>query len=294
MRSIVLLLLAGLAWLPVRAAVEVKDDAGTTITLARPAQRIVSLAPHLTELLFAAGAGSRIVAVGAYSDYPEAVKALPQVGDSALLDLERIVALKPDLLVVWRDGNSPQQLQRLAALGIPMYASQLGTLADIATTLRRFGRLAGSEAAAEARAQRYEAELAALRERYAGRAPLRVFYQIWQRPLLTINDRHLISQGLALCGASNVFGTLAPLTPTVGDEAVVAANPDVIVTGRVGGDRGSGPDGLDTWRRLTQLKATRTNALLVVDPDTLHRSSDRITQGIQGLCEKLDGVRGRR
>ena len=294
MRSIVLLLLAGLVWLPVRAAVEVKDDAGTTITLARPAQRIVSLAPHLTELLFAAGAGSRIVAVGAYSDYPEAVKALPQVGDSALLDLERIVALKPDLLVVWRDGNSPQQLQRLATLGIPMYASQLGTLADIATTLRRFGRLAGSEAAAEARAQRYEAELAALRERYAGRAPLRVFYQIWQRPLLTINDRHLISQGLALCGASNVFGTLAPLTPTVGDEAVVAANPDVIVTGRVGGDRGSGPDGLDTWRRLTQLKATRTNALLVVDPDTLHRSSDRITQGIQGLCEKLDGVRGRR
>lgn len=275
-------------------AVQVGDDAGTTITLVRPAQRIVSLAPHLTELLFAAGAGGSVVAVGAYSDYPEAVRALPQVGDSALLDLERIVALKPDLLVVWRDGNSPQQLQRLAALGIPMYASQLGTLADIATTLRRFGRLAGSEAAAEARAQRYEAELAALRERYAGRAPLRVFYQIWQRPLLTINDRHLISQGLALCGASNVFGTLAPLTPTVGDEAVVAANPDVIVTGRVGGDRGSGPDGLDTWRRLTQLKATRTNALLVVDPDTLHRSSDRITQGIQGLCEKLDGVRGRR
>ncbi|MFT3954217.1 MAG: cobalamin-binding protein [Piscinibacter sp.] len=289
-----LLLALGLALLPAHAAVQVSDDAGTSITLARPAQRIVSLAPHLTELLFAAGAGAQVVAVGAYSDYPEAVKALPQVGDSALLDLERIVALKPDLLVVWRDGNSPQQLQRLATLGIPMYASQLGTLADIATTLRRFGRLAGSEAAAEARAQRYEAELAALRERYAGRKPLRVFYQIWQRPLLTINDRHLISQGLALCGASNVFGRLPPLTPTVGEEAVVAADPDAIVTSRVGGERGSGPDGLDTWRRLTQLKATRNGALLVIDPDTLHRSSDRITQGIQGLCEKLDGVRGRR
>lgn len=275
-------------------AVQVGDDAGTTITLVRPAQRIISLAPHLTELLFAAGAGGSVVAVGAYSDYPEAVRALPQVGDSALLDLERIVALKPDLLVVWRDGNSPQQLQRLATLGIPTYSSQLDTLADIATTLRRFGRLAGSEAAAEARAQRYEAELSALRERYAGRAPLRVFYQIWQRPLLTVNHRHLISQGLALCGARNVFGTLAPLTPTVGDEAVVAADPDAIVTGRVGGERGSGPDGLDTWRRMTRLKATRTGALLVVDPDTLHRSSDRITEGIRGLCEKLDGVRGRR
>lgn len=294
MRSLLLVLLVGLAWLPARAAVEVKDDAGTTITLARPAQRIVSLAPHLTELLFAAGAGAQVVAVGAYSDYPAAAKALPKVGDSALLDLERIVALKPDLLVVWRDGNSPQQLQRLATLGIPMYASQLGTLADIATTLRRFGRLAGSEAAAEARARGYEAELAALRERYAGRAPLRVFYQIWQRPLLTVNDRHLISQGLALCGASNVFGQLAALTPQVGEEAVVTADPDAVVTGRPGGERGSGPDGLDTWRRLTQLKATRRNALLVVDPDTLHRSSDRITQGIRGLCEKLDGVRGRR
>jgi iron complex transport system substrate-binding protein len=294
MWRLTLLLFAVLTGLPVKAAVQLQDDAGTTITLARPAQRIVSLAPHLTELLFAAGAGASVVAVGAYSDYPEAAKALPQVGDSALLDLERIVALKPDLLVVWRDGNSPQQLQRLATLGIPMYASQLGTLADIATTLRRFGRLAGSEAAAEARAQRYEAELSALRERYAGRAPLRVFYQIWQRPLLTINDRHLISQGLALCGARNVFGTLVPLTPTVGDEAVVAADPDAIVTGRVGGERGSGPDSLDTWRRLTRLKATRTGALLMVDPDTLHRSSDRITEGIRGLCEKLDGVRGRR
>ena len=133
-------------------AVQVGDDAGTTITLVRPAQRIVSLAPHLTELLFAAGAGDRVVGVGAFADYPEAAKRLPQVGDSAMLDLERIVALKPDLLVVWRDGNSPQQLQRLSTLGIPVYASELGRLADIASTLRRFGRLAGTEAAATTRA----------------------------------------------------------------------------------------------------------------------------------------------
>lgn len=275
---------------PASFAVTVKDDAGATITLPRPAQRIVSLAPHLTELLFAAGAGDRVVGVGAFADYPEAAKRLPQVGDSAMLDLERIVALKPDLLVVWRDGNSPQQLQRLATLGIPVYASEMGTLADIAQTLRRLGRIAGTEGAAEARAAAFEQRLQALRQRYAGRPPLRVFYQVWQRPLLTFNDRHLVMQGLALCGVRNVFGSLAPLTPSVGEEAVVAADPDAIVTGRSGRDA---PDGLDGWRRLGQMKAVRRGALIVIDPDTLHRSSDRIVEGLDGLCAKLDAVRAK-
>lgn len=285
----VLMLVAAFA-APVHAVVTLQDDAGARLTLARPAQRIVSLAPHLTELLFAAGAGERVVGVGAFADYPEAARKLPQVGDSAMLDLERIVALKPDLLVVWRDGNSPQQLQRLAGLGIPVYASELGTLADIAGTLRRLGRLAGTEAAAEARAQAFEQRLRALRDRYAGRPPLRLFYQVWQRPLLTLNDRHLVMQGLALCGAQNVFGSLVPLVPTVSEEAVVAADPDVIVTGRAGRDA---PDGLDGWRRLGRLKAVRSGALIVVDPDTLHRSSDRIVEGLDQLCARLDAVRAR-
>ena len=271
--------------------VPVRDDAGATVALAQPAQRIVSLAPHLTELLFAAGAGAQVVGVGAFSDYPAAARALPQVGDSSMLDLERIVALKPDLLVVWRDGNSPQQLRKLAGLGIPMYQSELATLADIGSTLRRLGRLAGTEAVASERAQRYEERLRTLRERYAGRSPLRVFYQVWSQPLLTFNDHHLVMQGLALCGVRNVFGALAPLVPTVEAEAVVAADPDVIVTGRNGSDA---PDGLDRWRRMTQLKAVRNRALVVVDPDTLHRSSDRIVDGLDHLCARLDALRGRR
>lgn len=272
-------------------ALTLNDDSGASLTLPRPAQRIVSLAPHLTELLFAAGAGERVVGVGAWSDYPEAAKTLPQVGDSAMLDLERIVALKPDLLVVWRDGNSPQQLRKLATLGIPVYASELGTLADIAATLRRLGQLAGTEAAANARAAAYEQRLRALRERYAGRAPLRVFYQVWPRPLLTFNDRHLVMQGLALCGVKNVFGTLAPLVPTVSEEAVIAADPDVIVTGRAAGEA---TDGLAGWRRFARMKAVRSGALIEVDPDTLHRSSDRIVDGLDQLCAKLDAVRARR
>jgi iron complex transport system substrate-binding protein len=272
------------------APVHLVDDIGATVVLPRPAQRIVSLAPHLTELLFAAGAGARVVGVGAYSDFPPEAKGLPRVSDSALLDLERIVALKPDLLVVWQDGNSPQQLQRLASLGIPAYASRLGSLADIASTIRRLGQLAGTEAAAQARAQAFEQSLAELRQRYAGRRELRVFYQIWHRPLLTVNDRHLISESLQLCGARNVFGTLGALTPTVSEEAVIAADPDAIVTGSVDP---RGADNLDVWRRLKTLRATRQQALLSVDPDTLHRSSDRIVDGVRELCEKLETVRQR-
>ena len=159
--------------------------------------------------------GNASLTSGAISGHPVVARL-----DVSLLHgivLERILVLKPDLLVVWRDGNSPQQLQRLSTLGIPVYASELGTLADIASTLRRLGRLAGSEAAAEARAAAYEQRLRALRERYAGRSPLRLFYQVWPRPLLTFNDRHLVIQGLALCGAKNVFGALAPLVPLDGD-----------------------------------------------------------------------------
>lgn len=272
------------------AEVAVTDDAGRVVRLSAPARRIVSIAPHLTELLFGAGAGDRVVGAVAYSDHPEAAKAIPRIGDSAQLDLERIVALRPHLIVVWRDGNSPQQLQRLAELGIPIYASQTRGLAGIASTLRRLGALAGTEDTANAHAERLERDLASLRERYAGRRPLRVFYQIWHRPLLTINGRHLISEALGLCGASNVFAPLAALTPAVSEEAVIALDPDAIVTGSV--VPGGSDDNLDAWRRLSALRAVRAGHLVVVDPDKLHRQSERIVAGVRELCDKLDAARG--
>lgn len=281
------------AWLlpsGARAEVQAVDDAGHTVRLEQPARRIVSLAPHLTELLFAAGAGARVVGTVAYSDHPPAARAVARIGDSAQLDLERIVALRPELIVVWRNGNSAQQIERIAALGIPVYSSESRRLDGIARTLRRLGSLAGTEATAEARAEAFEGRIAALRERYAGRRELRVFYQIWHRPLLTVNGSHLISEALALCGAGNVFAGLAPLTPTVSMEAVVQADPDAIVTGSIDP---RGPDNLDAWRRLDSLRATRLGNLVVVDPDKLHRQSDRIAEGVAELCESLDAVRVR-
>ena len=272
------------------APLRLRDDEGHELVLPHPARRIVSVAPHLTELLFAAGAGDRVVGVDAWSDFPAAARRLPRVGDSAQLDLERIVALRPDLVVVWADGTAARQLQRLQALKLPLYFSRLQRLEDVAATLRRLGALAGSTDAAEAAARRYEAELQALRARYAGRRELRVFYQIWQRPLLTVSGRHFISQALQLCGGRNVFGGLSPLTPTVSEEAVVQADPDVIAASRQ--DSG-GPEPLARWQSLRSLRATRQDALLLLDADTLHRPTDRLLQGAGELCRRLDEVRGR-
>lgn len=283
-----LLVLCFSATAPVCAEVRLVDDEGATVVLPAPAQRIVSLAPHLTELLFAAGAGSRVVAVSDWSDYPDAAQRLPRIGDAVRLDLERVIALKPDLVVVWANGSAPQQLARLRAAGLPVYRSAGRNLAHIATTLRAFGQLAGTQPAAEARAAAFEQELAALRATYSQRAPLRVVYQIWAEPLMTVNGAHPISEALALCGALNVFAHLPPLVPQVSAEAVLAAKPDAIVTGRLAAGQ---PDGLDRWRRLRSLQGT---ALLTVNPDTLHRATDRMAQGVRELCASLDAVRTQR
>lgn len=272
------------------APVSVHDDTGRLVTLAAPARRIVSLAPHLTELLFAAGAGQRIVGVVDYSDFPPAAQGIERVGDSARLDLERIAMLAPDLVVAWDSGNPALQVQRLRALGVPVYASEPRRLADVASTLRRLGVLAATGTTAEARATAFEGEIAALRTRYAQRRELRVFHQIWSRPLMTVNGKHMVSEVLQLCGARNVFAGLGPLTPTVSREAVVAQDPDVILA--TTGDT-SEPARLSAWQRLPGLRAVRSGNLLVLDADTLHRSTDRIITGAREVCEKLDAARQR-
>lgn len=279
---------AALALGSAAAQVRVLDVDGRPVQLAAPARRVVSLAPHLTELMFAIGAGDRVVGTVEYADFPPAARRVPRVGDSSLLDLERIVALQPDLVLVWRHGNSPQQLQRLASLRLPTYASEARTLADIARTMRDLGALTGTAAQAEQRTRSFEAAVSDLRARYAGRRRLTVFYQIWNQPLITVNGEHLISQVLDLCGADNVFAGQRLLTPTVTEEAVLLADPDAIVAGW---SDAYGPTPLDRWRRLDALRAVRQGHLLQVDPDLLHRQSDRVVLGARELCEELDAVR---
>lgn len=281
-------LLCATCWGGARAEVRVHDVDGRAVVLAQPARRIVSLAPHLTELLFAVGAGDAVVGTVAHSDFPQAARQVPRVGDSAMLDLERIAALQPDLLLVWRHGNAPQQLQRLAALNLPTYAHEARALGDISRGLRDLGRLTGHDAEAAQRADAFDRAVATLRARFVGQRRLRVFYQVWPQPLMTLNGEHLISQALDVCGADNVFAAQRLLTPTVTEEAVLLTDPDAIVTGWIPAHGGTP---LDTWKRLDALRAVRAGALLTVDPDLLHRQSDRVVLGVQELCEQLEAVR---
>jgi iron complex transport system substrate-binding protein len=283
------LMLVAFAAAGARAEIRVVDDSGATVVLAAPARRIVSLAPHATELLFAAGAGDRVVGVLKGSDHPPAAARLPVVGDAYALDLERIVALHPDLIVTWPYTTAPQ-VAVLRGRGIAVFASDPQTIDGIAQDLLRLGELAGTAEVAQRSAAAFRARLAALSERAGGQRPVAVFYEIWNAPLYTIGGRHLITQALAACGGSNVFANLTLPAPTVSVEAVLAARPEAIVAGTDGGAR---PAWLDAWRRWHDLPAARNDHLYAVDANLLHRSGPRFVDGVAQLCAVLDRARAR-
>jgi iron complex transport system substrate-binding protein len=278
------LLAAVLASAPVRAEVAVVDDAGVRVALAAPARRIVSLAPHVTELLFAAGAGAQVVGVVAGSNFPPQAARLPSVGDVNAIDLERLVALAPDLVVTWPYTTSAQ-LAAIRRRGIAVFTSDAKSIDGIAVDLERLGVLAGTEVAAARAARDFRAAIAASRAAVVPRAaPVRVFYEIWGEPIFTVGGGHLISAAIALCGGVNVFGDLTVAAPVVDAEAVIAAAPEVIVAGA---DDAKRPAWLDAWKRWPQIPAVRDHRLRVVDANFLHRPGPRFAQGVAQLCAAI-------
>lgn len=263
------------------------DGTGQTIALPAPARRIVSLAPSATELLYAAGAGSRVVAVTDPADWPPEAAQRPRVGDARALDLERIVSLTPDLAVAW-PYVAPAQIERLQALGIPVYRTDPHTPEAIALDIERLGALAGTTEVARPAAARFRSRLAALRQRARGASGVRVFYEIWHQPLYTIGGAHLISAAIDLCGGENVFRQLLLPAPSVSIEAVLAARPSAIVAGTDGAIR---PAWLDDWRRWPDLPAVRADNLFVVDANLLHRAGPRFVDGAEALCVVIDRAR---
>ena len=291
-KSIPLLLLLALVLAnPAAATIAVRDDGGATLTLAQPARRIVTLAPHLAETLYAAGAGDALVGAVEYSSYPAAARNKPSVGGYSRLDLEAIVALKPDLVIAWQSGNSAAQIERLRALGLTVYLSQPRRIDDVAGEIERIGRLAGTEAVGDAAAARFRQRLAALRQRYGARPPVRTFYHIWQQPLMTVGGTQIISSVIALCGGENVFSKLPALAPTVSVEAVIAANPEAIVASGMGESR---PEWLDDWKRWTSITAVARDNLFFVPPDLIQRHTPRLLDGAERLCQHLETARSRR
>ncbi|MCW9007805.1 cobalamin-binding protein [uncultured Marinobacter sp.] len=265
----------------------VRDALNQKVCLAEPAQRIVSLSPGATELLFSAGAGEKVVAVSAWSDYPPEAENLPQVGDSNRLDLEAIVSLAPDLVVAWVDGNSRSQLERLSDLGISVFWLAPRTFDDIAAAVSDLALLTGSPDLGNERAEAFRAEIVKLKAQYADARPVKVFYQIWDQPLMTVNRDELISKAITLCGGVNVFGGLPRLVPRISREAVLEANPEVIITAGSSDDR----QWLEAWREFPGLAAVAAGNLFLEPPDLLARPTLRMADGARHLCQTLEQAR---
>ncbi len=271
-------------WLALPAAaagIRVVDDAGQRLEFAHPPQRIVSLAPHLTELLYAVGAGDRLVGADSASDYPEAARALPRIGDYSRIRPERILAVRPDLIVAWSGGNRAADLHGVARLGIPVLYTEATRLDDVARLLRLIGAVTGRSREGEAAARDYLARLDALRQRHARPQPLPVFYQIWDRPLMTVGGAHWIDEALSLCGARNIFHDLDAAAPVVSREAVLARRPALILSGS------DAPDARRAWQRFAALPAAANKGFVTLDADRLHRATPRLIAGVAGLCEAV-------
>jgi len=272
------------------AEVSVQDDSGQTVTLVTPASRVVSLAPHLTEMVFAVGGGDAVKAVIRYSDHPAAARQLPVVGDAFALDFEAIARLKPDLVLVWTSGLNERHRARLRSLGLTVYESEIRNATAIGPTLRRLGTLLGKADVAAVAASRFEQDWRMLREHHAGKPPVRVFWQLWQEPLMTVNREHLIGEAIEVCGGVNVFGALPLLTPTVSWEAAVAADPQLIAAS---GRAVDAEQDFARWRRFAQVSAVRQSRFAHLDGDLIGRMGPRFVQGAAALCDAIDRARAR-
>nr|WP_269802585.1 cobalamin-binding protein [Marinobacter sp. G11] len=272
------------------APICVVDDLEVEVCLDQPAKRIATLSPGATELAFAAGAGDKVVAVVNYSDYPEAALKLPLVGNHTRIDLEALLALKPDLVITWRTGNPPAQMEMLRALGLPMFAIEPRTFEGVSKVIEQLSTLAGTEQEGFAEAERFRKGIAEIAEQYRDAEPVPVFYQVWQTPLMTINDDHLIGKVVQLCGGVNVFGDMPRLVPRISAEVVLEADPHAIITGSV---EGIEDNQLDRWKSYTGMTAVAKNNLFFVPASPISRPTPRLLEASRDICERLDVARER-
>lgn len=270
------------------AAISVVDDAKQTVTLQKPALRVISMAPHITEQLFALGAGEQVVGVISHSDYPAAAKRIPEIGDAMQIDIERVVALRPDLLVVWQTGTPARQIEQLRKLGIPIFMSEPQKLRDIASGMLRLGQLVGKPQVAQQVVAELRQRQDALEQQYAKRPKVSVFYQVWEKPLHTLNGKHIISDIIHLCGGENIFADLAVIAPSVSVEAVLQADPEVIFGGEQS-DKGN-----NSWRKYANLTAVKRGNLFSLNADLLTRAGPRMIEGAADVCDKLEQARRHR
>lgn len=281
-------LLALLSW-SAQADIKLTGADGQSLTLVAPATRVVSLAPDLAELLFDLDAGNTLLGTVAYSDYPVAAKNVPRIGDAFHVDVERLLVLKPQLVLAWAGGTPQALIDRLRTLQLPVLVIGTRQLVDVAANIELLGLATGHIPRAQQLAGDYRKGLAALQSRYARGTPLRVFFEISAEPLFTVGGAQTISRLIEVCGGRNIFADLGELAPAVSMEAVLARDPEVIVTG---GDADS-ERRLKLWQRWPQLAAVRYANLFSVPDDLISRATPRLLDGGQKLCDALSEARGR-
>ena len=267
--------------------IQVTDDEGQNIEFSQPVKRIISLAPHATELLFSAGATNQIVGTVSYSDYPPAAKKIPLIGSYNRIDIERILSKSPDLIVAWTGGNSLDDINKLKSLGFKVFISEPKKFTDVAENIRSMGQLMATEKTAEPVAVKFLADLKQLKKDYPKNKPVRVFYQVWNDPLMTISNGHLIDKVISFCSGDNVFGNLTTIAPRVSIETVIEKNPEVIVAGMTK-DRQLW---LKEWNKWTVIKAVKNKHVYPIDASLVIRQTPRILQGTRKMCEILNEVR---
>lgn len=269
-------------------AIEVVDDNGDKLKLANVAQRIISLSPNTTEILFHIGAGEKIVGADEYSNYPKQANDILRVNNHAAANYELILSLKPDVVIAWQSGNGEKIISRIRELGIPVFVVETGNLQDIPYLYRRLGQLSGYEKQSNIQAEKFSSGLNQLRKTYSSREEIRLFYQIWNEPLMTLNGDHMVTDIIELCGGVNIFSDAAVLVPYVNIESVLAADPQVIITGGK-----SKSDLLDSgfWDKWPSLSAVKNQHLYAIPSDLLQRHSDRMLEGTGLMCEYIDLVR---
>ena len=271
------------------AEIHITDDLGREITLASPARRIVSLAPHNTENLFTAGAGEFIVGTVDYSDFPAKALDIPRIGGYKKINIEAVIAAKPDLVVAWSSGNPSAPVQRLIDFGIPVFYSEPGTFEKIISNIERFSLIADTQALAAPRLDEMRQTLAALQQQYSQQAPVSVFYQVWNQPLITLNGEHSVSHAFKICGATNVFNDEPTIAPRINIEGVIASNPQLIIL--AGHTQAQAREWGQMWKQWPAIDAVKNGAISFIESDIINRPTKRFIMGTQQICQLIDEAR---
>jgi len=257
-----------------------------------PVQRIIALAPHSVEILFSIGAGDRIIATTDYADYPQAALNIPRVGSHNGIQIERVVELKPDLIIVWESGNKLVDIQKLKSLGFNIFYTRPNKISHISDEIRRLGELTGLQQRARKIIDQLETKHHQIKNKYKSKSKVKTFYQLWHKPLTSVGPDSWVESLLNDCHAENIFHNASSSYPVVSIESVLVKNPQVIIIPHHSGDKEIVSETkTDIWQKWSEISAVKNDQIYVLNGDLLHRFTPRALDGLQKLCEDIDKAR---